>query len=165
MIRHLRHLVSRFFEVARGRGLGPREQAEAAALLAPGERTLFWAQSATDQRHGLLCARRVLRARPGRVYLARAALLHDVGKRHAELGAVGRAAATALRLVRLPVTSRMRRYLDHGELAAVELAAAGAAPLVVDFARHHHRSRPPSIPLDEWRLLQAADHGRVRGRG
>lgn len=157
---HLRHLVARFIEVLRGRGLGPREQAEAAALLTTNERPLFWAQAATDQRHGLECARRVLRARPGRIGLARAALLHDVGKRHAALGVLGRSLATGLAMFRVPVGARMRRYLDHGELGADDLAAAGAEALVVDFARHHHGARPAAISEDEWVLLQAADHGR-----
>ncbi len=154
----IRHLILRFFYVARARPLSPGEQAEAAALLRAEESRLFWGQPAADQRHGLDAARHVLRAAPGRGDLARAALLHDIGKRHARLGPVGRSVATGLGLVRLPVPARMRTYLDHGEVGARELEAAGAGRLIVAYTRAHHGRRPEEVPLADWKLLSAADH-------
>ncbi len=155
--RQLRHLSGRFFAVLAARPPGPREQTEVAGLLRPEERRLFWDQPAADQRHGLESARRVLRAAPGRRDLARAALLHDVGKRHARLGPLGRVLASVAALARLPQRGRVAAYLDHGALGAEELAAAGAEPVVVEFARHHHAERPPAFPPEAWALLQRAD--------
>ncbi len=155
--RQLRHLVARFFSVVRARPLGPREQAEAAALLRPPERRLFWDQPTADQRHGLEAARRALRDAPGRRDLGRAALLHDVGKRHARLGPVGRSLASAVALAGLPQRGRVAAYLDHGAVGAGELAAAGAERIVVQFARWHHAARPPEFAAGEWALLQRAD--------
>ena len=117
------------------------------------ERPAFFAQADADQRHGFQAARRV----GSRDELIRAALLHDIGKRHAELSAVVRALVTAADKLGLPVPSRGRLYLEHGRLAAEELALWGAEPIVVDFARHHHGLRPSSIPDEDWRVLWAAD--------
>lgn len=159
----LRHLVGRFFEVLGARPLSPREQTEAAALLTEGDRALFWAQPTADQRHGLDAARRVLAAAPGRRELARAALLHDVGKRHARLGVIGRSLASALDVLRLPTRGRLGAYLDHGPAGAEDLGSAGAEELVVAFAQHHHGSRPAAINEEDWALLLAADGEKARG--
>lgn len=154
---HLLHLLDRFLGALRPRPLRPADQAETAALLRPAERLLFWRQAAADQRHALACARAVLGAAPGRIDLARAALLHDVGKGGVRLGTVGRSLATVLSLLGLPVRGRMSAYLAHPERGADELRRAGAEELVVDFARHHHTRRPPGIPPGDWELLRASD--------
>lgn len=86
-----------------------------------------------------------------------AALLHDIGKRHARLGIVGRSVASALILLGLPLTGRMAAYRDHGLAAARELADLGAPSLVIDFALHHHGRRPATIDDDTWDVLVAAD--------
>ncbi len=156
--RDLGHLASRFFTVLRGAGPEPRAQAEAAALLRPPERDLFWAQAATDQRHGVAAARLILEAYPGDRSLARAALLHDVGKRHARLGAIGRSVASMLALLRLPAPGRLGMYLDHGSIGAAELEAIGAEDVVVGYAAgHQHDDRPSYVPEPVWRALRAAD--------
>ncbi len=155
--RQLRHLIVRFFGVVRARPLRPAEQAEVAALLQPSERRAFWDQPAADQRHALASARRVSAAAPHRRDLARAALLHDVGKRHSRLGPLGRSAASLFALAGRPAPGRFGSYLDHGAVGADELAAAGAEPLVVAFARSHHLARPPAIAAADWAVLQAAD--------
>ncbi len=95
--------------------------------------------------------------RPDAVDLIEAAALHDVGKRHAGLGVFGRVAASlAIRLrLRLPVSFRV--YRDHGEIGAEELELVGAAPVTIEFARHHHGERPAPIPSDVWELLISAD--------
>lgn len=153
----LPHLVRRFLWSLQARPLSPREQAEAAGLLRPDERTLFWRQQVIDQRHGLEGARRVLRRRPGERTLARAALLHDVGKRQANLGIVGRSLAAGVRLFGIS-PRRWRPYYDHARRGAEALRRSGAEELVVEWARVHTSSqRPPSIDDADWRSLKEAD--------
>jgi hypothetical protein len=154
----LAHLARRFFIVLRARPLRPGEQTAAARLLRPAERGLFWGQRPADQRHGLECAAAVLLRRPDRPDLARAALLHDIGKRRAALGALGRTLATTLGFLRLPVTGRFAAYLGHGPAGAADLEAAGAETMIVSFARHHHGGRPADVPADDWVELCRADH-------
>lgn len=154
----MRHLVRRFVGSLRARPLSPREESEVAALVVDEAlAALFWEQPAMDQRHALESARAVLADRPGDRLVAQAALLHDIGKRHARLGVLGRVMATLAAMLRLPVPGRSARYLDHAALGAADLAAAGAPPLVVEYARHHDGRRPPAIAPDIWRILKAAD--------
>lgn len=117
------------------------------------EQEAFFAQSRADQRHGYEAARRVGELRQ----LVRAALLHDIGKRHAGLGLIGRVLVSAAAKLSLPLGRRGLLYLDHGELAAAELTALGAEPLVVEFARDHHGERPATIPPQDWTMLVRAD--------
>lgn len=152
-----RHLARRFFEVLRARPLSPAEQSEVARLLRAPETPLFWTMAVPDQRHSLECARIVLTDLPERRDLARAALLHDVGKRHSSLGIVGRTIASGLRLLRLPTPRRFDRYLDHGRLGAADLESAACEPIVVAFARHHHAPAPPQVDPGDWRVLIRAD--------
>jgi hypothetical protein len=154
---HLVHLARRCFGVLRSRPLTPDEQQRAAALLRPAEAALFWAQAVPDQRHGLESALALQRTEPGRQDLMRAALLHDIGKRHARLGVLGRVGASLLEIIRLPAPGRLGMYLDHGDLGAAELEAAGSDPLTVAFARFHHASRPSGIDPADWALLIATD--------
>ena len=151
------HLVRRFLGTLRARPLGPAAQTLADSLLSAGERPLFWEQSAADQRHAVDAARSVMAVVPGRVNLARAALPHDVGKRHAGVGILARSGASIAAMLHLPTSGRWADYLDHGSLGAHDLEAAGAEPLVVAFARRHHIGRPDTIGADDWRVLQSAD--------
>lgn len=159
-----RHLTARFLESVAARSPGPREQSEAAALLREGEEPLFWGQPGPDQRHGLEAARAVLRRAPGRRDLARAALLHDVGKQAARLGIPGRVLASALGQIGIRPPGRMGVYLRHGEEGARMLERAGAEDPVVGFARHHHGRRPPEWDPRDWELLQWADRLGERGK-
>lgn len=154
----LLHLARRFADVLRARPLGPAEQQAVAALLRCEERPLFWNQTAADQRHAYRGATRLMAEAPGRRDLARAALLHDVGKGAERLSVPGRVAAAALSLLHLPTPGRLGAYLAHSVLGADALQAAGAEPLVVDYARHHHGRRPPSAAPADWDLLARADH-------
>lgn len=153
----LSHLTRRFFDVLRAQPLLEPEQALVREWLGEGERSIFFAQSAADQRHGYAAALTVIDSGTADRVAIRAGLLHDVGKRHAGLGPFGRTLASLLIIIRFPLRGRLLAYRDHGEIAAGELAALGAESLVVEFARHHHRSRPPTIEAGTWDLLQRAD--------
>lgn len=159
------HLAARFFDVVTAARLDEREEALLNTWLRPVERALFLAQSPADQRHGWECGAEVAAVVPDRPDLIRAALLHDVGKRHASLGPVGRViASVVIRLSRWR-PGRIGLYAAHGSVAATELGELGAEPVVVAFARHHHEERPESIPAWEWSLLVAADRARIGAGG
>lgn len=127
--------------------------------------------SNADRRHAIGVAREVERAlghEATRPVLA-AAMLHDVGKTDARLGAYGRVVATLSGIVAGREQARewkkgkgfVRRvglYLLHDELGGDLLEMAGSDPLTVAWAREHHR------PEEEWsvdvrvgRALKAAD--------
>ena len=151
------HLVARLIDVMSSRRLSPSEQAEVARyLVSPAERTLFWDQPRADQRHALASARSVLAACPDRRDMVRAALLHDIGKRHSRLGPIGRSWAVVSGALNRS-SERATAYADHGRLGSAELSRAGAEPLVVAYAHHHHGSRPGEISPEDWAVLQAAD--------
>ena len=126
---------------------------------------LFWAQPTVDQRHAFEAARFVKTRSAGGVTVLQAALLHDVGKRHARLGVAGRVLATVLALLRAPAGGRFRVYLDHPARGADDLAAAGADPLVVAYARYQDGDRPPEVPERAWAILKAADDEKHRLAG
>ncbi len=152
------HLTRRFFDVLLARPLHEGERREIERRLSTEEAALFFAQSRADQRHGYTAAATVRAGASGDTVALRAALLHDIGKRHARLGVLGRVLATILILARIPLQGRLALYRDHGETGADELERLGAEPLVVDFARHHHGQRPDSIAPPTWDLLWRADH-------
>lgn len=157
------HLTRRFFWSLWARDLTSDEAEEVAACLEPAQSELFFAQGPADRRHGLDAARSA-RAAGADLETVRAAALHDVGKRQARLGVIGRSVASLLARLHLPAPGRFGVYLAHGKLGATDLANCGSSRLVVDFARFHHESRPESIPADVWGLLVRADH-EVIGRG
>ncbi len=152
------HLARRFFEVATARTLNERERVSIDTWLRSTEESaVFYEQPVADQRHALRAAERMQSLAPDRRDLIRAALLHDVGKRHAGLGILLRSVAGALTKLGLPLRGRLRTYVEHGRLAADELAALGCEPVVIDFARYHHDRRPPTITEHDWGLLEQSD--------
>lgn len=151
------HLVSRFLDVATARRLTASEQAAVEGWLTPETARVFFSQDDPDQRHGYHAALAVIAAGVKDRDVVMAALLHDVGKRHARLGLLGRSLASLLILSGLPLPERVRMYRDHGLVAARELGALGVPSLVIDFALHHHGERPPTIGLENWDVLVAAD--------
>jgi len=157
---HAAHLVRRFFGFLGSRPPSPAEQRFVARVLRPEEAALFFAQRPEDQRHALEVAARVARRLPGDATALTAALLHDVGKIDAPIGAVSRSIATVLDAAHLPTPARMAAYRRHGSLGARRLAAVGADTLVVAFAaRHPERTPPPGIAPDRWDALVDADEG------
>ena len=143
--------------MARAEPLSDAELAQVTDWLDPKLLDLFKRQQPADQRHGLECANRILAEAPDRLDLIPAALLHDVAKRHAHLGPVGRTLATVTGAASLPKPRRWTTYLDHPLLSAIELEAAGADRLTVDFTRNQDASRPSSIDEESWRLLRLGD--------
>lgn len=154
------HLAARFVDVITSRPLDHIERAAVRQWLTkPTEVEGFFAQSDADQRHGYAAASAVLAEAPARLDLIRAALVHDIGKRHARLGPLARSLASVAIRLRLPLPARWELYRDHGPLSAAELA--GAEPVVTDFARHHHGTRPTTIPPADWDVLVRADAARI----
>ncbi len=121
------------------------------------EWTAFCEQPVADQRHGYSAARVVHAALDPNPSAVRAALLHDIGKRHARLGLMGRALASVAIRLRLPLWGRIRTYRNHGPIGSRELQEWGAESLVVEFARAHHGSRPPQIEPKVWKALCESD--------
>ncbi|MFZ0627365.1 MAG: hypothetical protein WAN34_12795 [Acidimicrobiia bacterium] len=153
----LSHLSRRFLDVLLARPLSLDEISRVVSRLGPAEADLFFRQGRADQRHGFYAMTVVEASLPRNGAAIRAALLHDVAKRHAGLGAIGRTFATIFMRAGLPLSRRMKAYRDHGKQGATELAGLGAEDLVVEFARCHHGPRPESIPPEVWLVLQEAD--------
>ena len=124
------------------------------------------ARAAPIGRESVAVARRTRRARSGptptQVWLA-AALLHDVGKAETGLGPVRPGRRDGRRRGRRATAgpgtwpSRIGRYVDHDDLGAERLRAAGARPEAVAWAGAHHRPErwaatgiPPGICRDRW---------------
>lgn len=152
------HLVRRFFGSLGSRRPLPADQLWVGALLEHDLARLFWAQPVADQAHGIATARRIAETASDRPDLIRAALLHDVGKRHARLGVIGRSLASMVAILRLPLRGRFAAYISHGEAGAAELHFAGADSLTVAFAHHHHGARPKGFDPADWDLLVRADN-------
>jgi hypothetical protein len=151
------HLTTRLLDVITARPLTGAERARVEGWLRADEATLFWAQPVPDQRHGLEAAAVVESKAPARLDLIRAALLHDVGKRHARLGWIGRSLATLWSMLGGHPRGRWSLYLEHGGIAASELERIGCEPLVVAYARHHHGVRPQDLTVADWDVLKEAD--------
>ena len=151
------HLVGRFFGHVRAEPPGPEDQAFVHDHLDGDCAGLFWSQSFPDQRHAVDVARRVSTALPDDSGAVEAALLHDIGKVQASIGAVSRSIATVLDSVGMPMTTRMRSYRDHGRRGAVALEEAGCGPLAVAFARYHPGPAPAGTDPARWKVLMDAD--------
>jgi hypothetical protein len=151
------HLVKRFFGYLRAEPPGPEDQRFVHQHLDGPCAELFWSQSPPDQRHAIDVARHVQATLPDDCGAIEAALVHDVGKRQASIGAVSRSIATILDAAGMPMTSRMRMYRDHGRRGAIDLEEAGCGSLAISFARHHPGSAPPGTDRTRWKVLIDAD--------
>jgi hypothetical protein len=168
------HYVRRFFTSLSRRPPAVADEEWAAVVATPEEYALLARLSNQDRRHLIASARQVQAALgpDADPVWVRAALLHDVGKYHADLGVVGRSVATvaAVGLGRDRVRGwadrsgfrgRIGRYERHGEIGADELRTAGSPEAVAEWsALHHHRAEfaRSGIPAAELAVLDAADH-------
>lgn len=152
----LGHLSFRFLDVVSSRALDSAERAIVESWLNKELATAFFEQPPHDQRHGYEAGLVTVDAGADDDVIV-SAVLHDIGKRHSRLGVIGRVIASVLIKLGVPLTRRMQLYRDHGLTAARELAGLGAPALSIDYALHHHGSKPDSIPEDTWRLLSRAD--------
>lgn len=150
------HLAGRFFHFLAASPLDDEESERVRSLLSPAECAMFFAQPAQDQRHAFEAALFV----PDELHAA--ALLHDVGKRHSRLGALGRVIASIIGMLGLPARGRFALYLEHGPIAADELNDIGSDTITVAYARHHHGERPTGVDARTWRSLEEADRVVVR---
>lgn len=150
------HLIKRFFGVVASRSLSPEEQAWVNRMLRPDLAQLYWQQAAIDQRHAYDVARRTEGALGKDDAALTAALLHDVGKRHSRAGVIGRSLATILDGLRLPLPADWRKYRDHEQLGAADLARQGADLLTVAFAAGR-RPATDEVESRVWDALIAAD--------
>jgi putative nucleotidyltransferase with HDIG domain len=150
------------------RAVGRRPPPAAAAVLerylTAAERHLFWSNAPRDQHHHLETLRLLCRAGAPSRELARAALLHDVGKGYIRLHErvlyVLLAAAAPRLLDRLTrrhgrgLLSALYRTRHHARLGAARLRVLGASPREVELVARHHD--PPGNDL-ELRALVDAD--------
>lgn len=169
-LRHLRHLVGRFFASLFAPEPVPGDVARVRAVLTPPEFAIWTEMPRADRAESLATLRRLPPAVAADDRWAAAALLHDAGKGAANLGTVGRALATARGHVGDParVGGRAGRYLRHAEIGADLLGSAGARTEVVAWAATHHDPRRwpiASIPEDVCVALAEADGEEVRVRG
>ena len=153
------HLSKRFFGSLWPAGPAQDDTAWARAQLLPNERDLWQQMNSADRRHSIAVAQRVERAlghEASRPVLA-AALLHDVGKIDARLGAYGRVVATLSVGIAgrsaaeewsetRGFTRKIGLYARHPQIGADRLALAGSDPLTIAWAREHH------LPEEEWTL-------------
>jgi hypothetical protein len=164
------HLGRRFLASLRPRPLRADDLAFVRGALLP-EEFACWEQLGPADRAESVATGRALAAaidEAGQASDTRwvaAALLHDVGKADSTLGVIGRSLATATAAV--AGTRRARafpgafgRYVNHDELGAQRLLAAGARPEAVSWAAAHHRPGrwdATGIPPAICRMLAAAD--------
>jgi hypothetical protein len=131
---HLPHLARRFATSWSPRPPDAPDTAWAAGWLRPAELELWSSMSNADRRHSIDVARRFARRRPDATAPEMAgALLHDVGKVEADLGPLGRVAATIVG----PRGRRFRLYHDHEAIGARLAEAAGADPITVGLIEGH----------------------------
>lgn len=163
--REIPHLAQRTLWSLRKPTPDPAGEQWLLSLLTPAESVLYRSMAAVDRAHAINCARAV-ESLGDEVVVASA--LHDVGKTQAGLGTPGRVAASFAGLLMYDrarqwnrlggLRGQIGRYLDHSEIGATELRAAGASTLAVAWAREHHL--PPeqqTIAADLSAALTAAD--------
>lgn len=172
------HRARRFFATAFGSGPGGDEDEWAGTWLTEREQVLFRRMRASDRAHSVAVARAVeahLQARAGvpERWVVVAALLHDVGKTIADLGVYGRTVATLSGWIggadmaehwadTTGFTRKVGLYMQYPRLGADLLEINGSDPRVVAWAREHHLPEEDwTVPLEEARLLAAADDGRL----
>jgi hypothetical protein len=167
----VKHLSARFFASVRARELDDADIAWVRLVLTPEELAVWNTLGRADRAESVAVARAFTRERGADAeseYIA-AALLHDVGKTDAHLGAIGRSGATVIAGVvshgrARGFPNRIGRYVAHDDLGAARLEAAGARRESVAWARVHHRPQrwgETAIPADICAALARADGEKV----
>lgn len=161
------HLTSRFGASLVAKAPGPADETWVRLNCTDAEFACWKTMQRADRAESLVVARAAATAL-GRdadpVWIA-AALCHDVGKSDAHLGTVARAGATAVAAVvshgrTRTWTNRVGRYVNHDEIGAAQLRAAGARPEVATWADVHHRPERWArcgIPAEICAVLAEAD--------
>ena len=118
------HLVRRFFTSLSKRPPASNDIAWVNEKLLESEFELWCRMKPHDQRHSIEVARRFCELRPtfSRDEVA-AALLHDIGKVHSELGVMGRVVATIVG----PKGTKFREYHNHEVIGLNLCRAAGSS--------------------------------------
>jgi hypothetical protein len=173
------HLTVRFVGSLWPFGPSAKRIAWAETLLQPGEASVWRRMPRADRRESIAVARRVAAeltaTDPATDDVLAAALLHDVGKSEARLGAVGRALATVAGAAaghgmarawqqQGGVRRRYGLYLRHADVGAGMLQMADARRVAIEWAEHHHRPErwnTLSIPYAVAAVLARADGERV----
>lgn len=150
------HLAQRTLWSLRKPTPDPEDEAWLLSLLSPTESRLYRSMAAVDRAHAINSARAVEELGTDVVV---ASALHDVGKTQAGLGTPGRVAASFAGLLIYDrarcwsenggLRGQIGRYLDHSEIGAQELEAAGASWLAVTWAREHH------LPPEQQSIVEA----------
>lgn len=173
----LKNLLRRQVDALMRVRASPADQAWAASLLEPAELDLWRRLSGHDQHHSIEVARGVERRLAGTQYAGDgrwlgAALLHDIGKVVAGLGAAERVLATLLgKVVRVSTARRWataasgprRRlglYLTHGPAGAEAIRSAGGREEIAAWAEVHQRLPCPellAVPAPVARALSESD--------
>lgn len=172
------HRAKRFFGSLFSSAPGAADTAWALGWLTEREGALFSRMDAGDRAHAVAVARAVdahyerIGVAPS-AWIMTAALMHDVGKLVPDLGTYGRVVATLSGWVggadmadvwadTTGFTRKVGLYLKYPELGADLLAVAGSDDRVVAWSREHHMPEEDwTVPVDEARLLVAADEGRL----
>lgn len=162
----LRYRVGQFFGRLRARP-SPADLEAVRGLLADGEHALFCGMPAGDRLHGL-CVWRSLEW-PGEppAALARAALLHDVGKTGAGLTLVHRSALVVAEALAPRLLRRVGRepggvwrrplhaYVHHATIGAERCAAVGSDGDTVALVRYHDAREVPALRPELQEMLRA----------
>jgi hypothetical protein len=161
------HLTTRFFGSLSPKRLDAGDEAWVRLSLTQPELTVWMQLGRADRAESVAVARETARelgpdADPR--WIA-SALLHDVGKADSNLGPVRRAGATIVAAVvshgrARTWPNRIGRYVNHDEIGAARLEAAGARPEAVAWAGAHHRPdrwARTGIPPEICALLARAD--------
>jgi hypothetical protein len=162
-----RHLAGRFFGSLSTKALAAGDEAWVRLALTAEELPVWLRLGPADRAESVAVGHAVVSelGPDGDPRWVAAALLHDVGKADARLGPVRRAGATVIAAVAShgrarTWSNRVGIYVNHDELGAERLAAAGARPETVAWARAHHRPDQwprTGIPPEICALLARAD--------
>lgn len=178
MLRRVTHLSGRFFGALWPAPPRPADEEWVASIL-NAEELVWWRKLVNhDRRHAIRVARDVQERLAGTEWAGEpayleAALLHDVGKRAANLGVYGRVVATVSGALagrdtagawatRGGFTRRVGLYLEHGEIGADMIRMAGGSEVAAAWAAAHHDDPGTwfdlPIPGPVVTILDAADN-------